>query len=370
MNTPAHSPKKNQLLQSQPRIKRGAITAQLTDGSVYVGTDARSVVLRKEGARAVIEILDGSRSLESIAQSFDVEHETLIDLIAELEAQGLLDMSQGSIVLPGRFKEEDQCNDAAQLQLRKRIAPELSLTTWIDGVRDGGVELLSRRQMCEVEIFGHNRISTLLFGLLLASGITQTHISGTSRSGRAKVDEIDCGTGFLRSSDYGADYYAQLRQQGREISLFPIPLDDLGEEVPQKFLRVFIGKGNESLISQSMSEAVEHLIVTIGQGPHLQIGPLVLPGKTPCLRCVNLARAAADSYSSSIDLYRENTAEQEIPIAIAHQVAGLIAQEILHFFDTESSTLMGAHLKYNYLRPSELERIRFARHPLCGCSWN
>lgn len=76
-------------------------------------------------------------------------------VIKQLEITQLLDITTSKIRLHNRFQSpiaeraantEDQSNDASFKQLQRRMSPELSQTTWVDGVVDGGVAVLSARQ--------------------------------------------------------------------------------------------------------------------------------------------------------------------------------------------------------------------------------
>jgi hypothetical protein len=86
---------------------------------------------------------------------------------------------------------EDQSNDASFRQLQLRMSPELSQTTWIPGVVDGGVQVLSSRQSFGVEIHGENRLATLIYAALLASGVTNTKFSIASHRAANSICESD-----------------------------------------------------------------------------------------------------------------------------------------------------------------------------------
>ena len=131
----------------------------------------------------------------------------------------LLDVTKSKVRLHNRFHSpiaeraahtEDQSNDASYRQLQQRMVSELSQTTWVEGVVDGGVELLSSRQNFGVEIYGSNRVATLIYNALLASGVTNTRFSLTSRSGNTPIGDSDLGTGVLRTTDYGSVSYTHL----------------------------------------------------------------------------------------------------------------------------------------------------------------
>ena len=362
------------LLLIRPRLKRGAIVLSLSDSliegnRVFVGCNGSGIQCEALGIRTIIAAFDGKKSAQEIAEALAIDSEIVSQVVGQLLSAGLIDYLVTQIVAPGRFKEQDQSSDAGYIQLQSKITPELSATTWITGVNDGGVEVLTYRRMALIEISGENRVATQLYGILLASGVTQTKMASASRRDRARIGNQDMCAGLLTSSDVGSNFQHTLEDKARELALFPSKDKSSADEIPEVFLKVFIGNGHEALIAQSMSEDEIHLIVAAPDGPSIDIGPLVIPGKSACSRCVTLARSDQHSLSREIDIFRSTHTELEIPVTVAHFVAAQIASEILRFIDTKKSALISTRVRTNYLDICNPQHIRFARHPLCGCSW-
>jgi hypothetical protein len=362
------------LLLIRPRLKRGAIVLALNDSliegnRVFVGCNGSGIQCEALGIKTIIAAFDGKQSTQEIAETLAIDCEIVSQVVGQLLSAGLIDYLVTQIVAPGRFKEQDQSSDAGYIQLQSKITPELSATTWIAGVNDGGVEVLTNRRMALIEISGENRVATQLYGILLASGVTQTQMASASRRDRARIGNQDMCAGLLTNSDVGSNFQHTLEDKARELALFPNKDRSGTEEIPEVLLKVFIGNGHEALIAQSMSEDEIHLIVAAPDGPSIDIGPLVIPGKSACSRCVTLARSDQHSLSREIDIFRSTHTELEIPVTVAHFVAAQIASEILRFIDTKKSALISTRVRTNYLDVCNPQHIRFARHPLCGCSW-
>lgn len=124
------------------------------------------------GARAIITALNGVNTPEDISSQLCAPLDVIDAVLEQLFAANFLDTVRNKITLHNRFQSsipsralhtEDQSRDAAYSQLQRRLAPELSQATWLNGVADGGVEVLSTRQDFGVEIFGSSRTATLLF---------------------------------------------------------------------------------------------------------------------------------------------------------------------------------------------------------------
>ena len=362
------------LLHIRPRLKRGAIVLSLSDSlvegnRVFVGCNGSGIQCEALGIRTIIAAFDGKQSAQEIAEALAIDCEIISQVIGQLLSAGLIDYLVTQIIAPGRFKEQDQSSDAGYIQLQSKITPELSATTWIAGVNDGGVEVLTKRRLALIEISGENRVATQLYGILLASGVTQTKMASAARRDRARIGNQDMCAGLLTNSDVGSNFQHTLEDKARELALFPSKDKSSTDEIPEVFLKVFIGNGHEALIEQSMSEDEVHLIVSAPDGPSIDIGPLVIPGKSACSRCITLARSDRHPLSREIDIFRSTHTELEIPVSVAHFVAAQIASEILRFIDTKKSALISTRVRTNYLDICNPQHIRFARHPLCGCSW-
>jgi hypothetical protein len=358
----------------RPRLKRGAIVLSLSDSlvegnRVFVGCNGSGIQCEALGIRTIIAAFDGKKSSKEIAEALAIDCEIVSQVVGQLLSVGLIDYLVTQIVAPGRFKEQDQSSDAGYIQLQSKITPELSATTWIPGVNDGGVEVLTKRRSALIEISGENRVATQLYGILLASGVTQTKMASAARRDRARIGNQDLCAGLLTNSDVGSNFQHTLEDKARELALFPNKDKSSTDEVPEVFLKVFIGNGHEALIAQSMSEDETHLIVSAPDGPSIDVGPLVIPGKSACSRCITLARSDQHPLSREIDIFRSTHTELEIPVTVAHFVAAQIAAEILRFIDTRQSALISTRVRTNYLDVCNPQHIRFARHPLCGCSW-
>jgi hypothetical protein len=362
------------LLHIRPRLKRGAIVLSLSDSlvegnRVFVGCNGSGIQCEALGIRTIIAAFDGKKSAQEIAEALAIDCEIVSQVVGQLLSAGLIDYLVTQIVAPGRFKEQDQSSDAGYIQLQSKITPELSATTWIAGVNDGGVEVLTKRRLALIEISGENRVATQLYGILLASGVTQTKMASAARRDRARIGNQDMCAGLLTNSDVGSNFQHTLEDKARELALFPSKDKSSADEIPEVFLKVFIGNGHEALIAQSMSEDEVHLIVAAPDGPSIDIGPLVIPGKSACSRCITLARSDQHPLSREIDIFRSTHTELEIPVTVAHFVAAQIASEILRYIDTKKSALISTRVRTNYLDVCNPQHIRFARHPLCGCSW-
>jgi hypothetical protein len=366
----------------KPRLKTGvqiSVPIAEIEKSLIIATAHRAITIHHPGARAIIAKFDGEHSAHQISDEVNAPIEVVENVIIELLDAQLVDINKSKVRLHNRFQSpiaqraahtEDQSNDASYRQLQQRMVSELSQTTWVNGVIDGGVELLSARQSFGVEIYGSNRVATLIYNGLLASGVTNTRFSITSRRTQSSIGDSDLGTGILRTTDYGLNYVARMEELAREWSLFPTPSKNVKGSIdaliPERNLRIVVGQYPAELIEQLMRDDMDHFFVGQIVGGAALCGPLVIPTKTPCKSCIEIG--ANERYGID-DLEPINSEFDELPVSVGYQVAGVATQAVLQLIDTGSSEFIGSQLTFDYLSPTPGAHTRFARHPKCPCQW-
>lgn len=368
-----------------PRLKNGIYVSpvnEVSEQSITLATSLYCVEIHHKNARAIVEQCTGVLTVEEIAHKLDLSLETISEVIKKLQDANFIDTVRNTITLNNRFHSsiasraantQDQSKDAAFSQMQKRLAPELSYATWIDGVRDGGVDVMTARQNFGIEIIGNSRTATLIYSILLASGVTNTRISLSTSYKHPTVIDSDLGSGTLRTTDLGLNFKNRLEELSREWSLFPVAssyaLAQRGapkQVLPEKNLRIICGLFEKQFVEHLVKDGHDHFFVGRVPGHGATIGPLVQPGKTPCRHCLTLVDAIRNGSS---ELAIPTTTSDEFPIAIAHHVAALAAQAALKFIDTGRSELFARQLYLDFLTPFEPQLYSFSRHPDCDCLW-
>ena len=368
--------------EAKPRLKTGvqiSVPIAEIEKSLIIATAHRAITIHHPGARAIIAKFDGEHSANQISDEVNAPIEVVENVIVELLDAQLVDINKSKVRLHNRFQSsiaqraahtEDQSNDASYRQLQQRMVSELSQTTWVNGVIDGGVELLSARQSFGVEIYGSNRVATLVYNGLLASGVTNTRFSITSRRTQSSIGDSDLGTGILRTTDYGLNYVARMEELAREWSLFPTPSKNVKGSIyapiPERNLRIVVGQYPVELIEQLMRDDLDHFFVGQIVGGAALCGPLVVPAKTPCKSCIELG--VSERYGVE-ELEPVNSHCDELPVSVGYQVAGVATQAVLQLIDTGTSEFIGSQLTFDYLSPTPGALTRFSRHPKCSCQW-
>lgn len=115
----------------------------------------------------------------------------------------------------------------------------------------------------------------------------------------------------------------------------------------------------------AQADGVPHLAVVLRDTDAL-VGPLVLPGRSACLRCLDRWTCDADPHWPEAREALARAAARPVDAATARVVAGLAALQVLALVDGARPSTVGATLEL--LLPEGRVRQRWWRpHPSCGC---
>lgn len=112
-----------------------------------------------------------------------------------------------------------------------------------------------------------------------------------------------------------------------------------------------------------------HLPVSVYRG-HLSVGPLVVPGRTPCLNCLHLHRSDSDPHwPQLVDQWRAAAlifGVDSDPL-VSWQAATSAVTMIRHWIDSAHNS--PAHrIRWRFPHPVPEYEIA-THHPACGCGW-
>jgi len=210
--------------------------------------------------------------------------------------------------------------------------------------------LIGERRNFSIIIYGSNRLALALFAVLQASGFGTVKVidrlGSTNIESHAQIepDEV-CGLA-IRGSDVGLRKTLVLADLARNSQLFPT--ENLGFPATPNFI-ISTESIPQEIMQQWMSEAIPHLPISNLIENKIVLGPIVLPGSSPCLNCLDLWRAEQFPHHNSFEflsaLDSENTKELEIPSAQVAFLAGLLATMIIDYCTFINSE--GAERRFN-----------------------
>ncbi len=344
----------------------------------FIGTLRKRIAIYGANAPAIYGAFKRGASRAEIAASFSHTSQELSDLTEQLHACGFFQTQASAIQVSERFisniaeraaKAGDHSNDASFAQIKKRISPELTVARWLPKVLDSGVSKVSARQNVHIEISGHSRAVQHLYAVLIASGVTNTQFAPTFRRGNELISELDLTGGYVSATDIGQVFKALSEQKSKSLALFPVAKEESAQELPgnfmEKVIKIHFGEIDPVILGLWMASGQEHLVISEISGGYLTISPVVKPGQSPCSRCCELNIAD----QSGATLLEGASERDEMTIAGASYLAGLIASEIIKLIDTGSCTLSAEAISIDLLDLCNTKHIAVGRHPMCGCGW-
>jgi hypothetical protein len=220
----------------RPALRTGLLPLWRDHETVQIGVDPRRAVAitGMSDAGEVIRLLDGSRDrAELVAEAArrGVPKQIAERVLTVLAAAGVL------IDYPAELLQ------SVPADLRRRLRPVLAAASLGSQDGDGGARLLAHRSATTVAVSGAGPVADSLADLLTQSGL------------------------------------AARREQSAD-----------GAEAD---LLVLVGHQSPSQTAELLRLGHPHLAVTASEGIGV-VGPLVLPGSTACLRCLDLTRAERD----------------------------------------------------------------------------
>jgi len=259
---------------------------------------------------------------------------------------------------------------------RDRLAADAAVWSVVHPQAGDGWELLAGRAARQVVVVGAGRTGTMLAVTLAAAGVGRINVSDPrpvlpgdlSPGGHALAD-----VGRPRQDSAG-DAVARLahREPPRDAGRLLIPAaPGRARRRPDLVVLVEHSAADARRAGALLSADIPHLSVVIRDGDAV-VGPLVLPGRGPCLRCLDLHRGDRDPAWPQVlaQLLRPvpGTAEPE-ESALSVLVAGLAALQVLgHLDGLAPPAASGATLEVEL--PGGLAcRRAWPAHPRCGCHW-
>jgi hypothetical protein len=220
----------------RPALRAGLLPLWRDDDTVQIGVDPRRAVAiaGMRHAADVISLLDGSRDrTEVVAEAGRRGVPAVVSerVLTVLAAAGAL------IDFPAPLLR------SVPAELRRRLRPVLAAASVACQDGDGGARLFARRSATTVAVSGAGPVAESLADLLTRSGLA------ARRGLPADSGEVD--------------------------------------------LLVLVGHQSPSQTAELLRSARPHLVVTASEGIGV-VGPLVWPGSTACLRCLDLTRAERD----------------------------------------------------------------------------
>jgi hypothetical protein len=264
------------------------------DGSLQLGRTPETAVVVEGVDRHLPRSLDGATTWERLLE----RHPQWASTLAALHANGLL-LDADALLLPGVAEAE-----------RARLAATLASLTLVHGPAAG--EALQARRDATVWLLGSGPVLGGLAGLLRRAGVGTVLVAGRGPEDAPTHTDADL---------------------------------------------VVVGPTASEEVLTLLRAGIPHLTATVDEATGV-VGPLVLPGSSACLRCVELTRLSLDPQ------WPARTAACDP--ALAGAVAATAALQVLSLLEGLTPASVGGTLELT-LPGWAWRRRTWPQHPGCGC---
>ena len=337
------------------RLRMGLRVLRRARDEVQIGTDVRWAV-RLTGLTAG-------------------EVDLLLTLDRGASTRGLLPLAQQLQLAPGRLDDLLAALDRARLLAPERAGtdpgtgpgpsdagPDAAI--WARLLPDGdGAALLAARHDRVVGLLGAGRVGLSAAVTLAAAGVGAVLVDDDR-----PVSAADLGVGGYTARDLGTPRRGAAARILRDLAP-RVRTTAPARTRPDVLVLVEHGATDAVRARVLMSEGVVHLSVLVRDGD-VVVGPLVRPGSSPCLRCLDLYRADADEHWPAVAaqlVAADRTRPPEEETVLAAVAGPLAAGQVLAQLDGTSPRTLGAALEITL--PEVVPRLRvWSVHPRCGCT--
>ena len=315
-------------------------------------TPAHAVVLSGLTApeRSVLALLDGSRDVDAL-----VDAATANGVAPDVPPRVLNALTHARLLDDATFARLAVGEDD-----RQRLEPDLLSLSLRHPEPGAAARILKRRQEATVAVHGTARVGATIAALLAAAGVGS--LVCVDREPLRPADLSPGGVAEIRTGSRGSSTAARVATVSRGVRARVEHRDPV----------------TVAVLAPAGSGALPELLAGVRRGPHLLahvtettgvVGPLVVPGRTPCLRCVALARGERDPRwpSMAAQLLGGGAVAEACDVTLATLVASLAAMQVLAYVDGEPELASyGGTLEYD-LGSGTLRRRTVMAHPACGC---
>jgi bacteriocin biosynthesis cyclodehydratase domain-containing protein len=298
----------------RPALRPGLLPLWRDSDTIQIGVDPRRAVAISgmRSAAEVIRLLDGSRTRDQLVAAASQRG---VPVAVTERVIGLLAAAGAIVDFPAETLRR------VPPELRQQLMPVLAAASLAAQDSDGGAGLLARRSSCTVRVCGCGPVAALIADLL-------------TRSGLAAAGP-----------------------------------DDGARQASQADLLVLVGRQLPAQTAELLRVREPYLAVYADEAIGV-VGPLVRPGQTACLRCIDLAKAERDVAWPLIlaQLANRSADPPGCDAVLATSVAAQAAAQAVAFADRSQFAQATSNATLELVLPSwQWRRRSWQPHPACAC---
>jgi len=336
------------------RLRPGLRVLSRSDSEVQIGTDARWAVRLgglEPGEVRLLGLLDDDPGLGALvdrARACGVSAARATELLDALRTAHLT------------------CSTPAGGRTRVRASASADAAVCSLLRDDGdGAALVRARADRAVGVVGLGPLGLTVAVTLATAGVGTVLLDDDRR-----VTSVDVGAAGYRLGDVGSSRVPVASRLVHDVAPDVRTEPAAGTE-PDVVVLVERDAADPAVGLALMSAGITHLSVVVREAGAL-VGPLVVPGAGPCLRCLDLHRADVDDCWSTVVAQLAGRAGR---VGVLHAEVGVLAglcgalaaAEVLAHLDGGAPATRGA--SYEVTLPDVAPRRRpWVVHPSCGCT--
>jgi hypothetical protein len=241
-----------------------------------------------------------------------------------------------------------------------RLTAELGVLTAQFG--DAGATVLHARRSAAVAVHGTSRLATSVAATFAAAGVGWIQLVHDG-----EVSAADACPGGVTAADEGRRFVVAaeeaVRRYGPDVKTSPIP--------PERSTDLVVltdpAPVDPEVRAALHQDLVPHLRATV-DGQRAIVGPLVLPGRSSCLRCADLHRTDRDPAwpALAVQLAARPRRRVSSDVALCVATVGVAVGQALAYLDRQRPATIGASLEWQ-LPDWRLRRRSWPAHHICDC---
>lgn len=258
------------------------------------------------------------------------------------------------------FLTSADCQSSGQPSTPARLTADLGALAAQFG--DAAVSVLQARRAAAVAVHGTSRLATSVAATFAAAGVGWIHLVHGG-----EVSASDACPGGVTPADEGRRFAVAadeaVRRCGPDVMTSPLPPERSADLV----VLTDPAPLDSSLRSALHQDRVPHLPAAV-DGQRAVVGPLVLPGRTGCLRCADLHRTDRDPAWPALAVQLSARPRRRVTSDVALCVAtvGVAVGQALAYLDRQRPATIEASLEWQ-LPDWRLRRRSWPAHYGCDC---
>jgi len=347
-------------------LRRDIQWIALPDGSAYVGNSQHGLVIHDP--EIVSELLHSLKPAKN-------------KIVSDATSSIMNRLLNLGFLIYQISESRHPLKSVSDQEFLRRAAPELDLLRMrrrLEGV--AGVAALPEirgRAQFPIVIFGSNRLAFALLALMHASGFLQTSLinrqralrsSQSRRPSQSRVSPM-MATGLpVRRSEVGRLYSEVAGEVAQGAALHSLGLGVGAAPSNEAAALIIVTQFSPPENTQRwMSDGTPHLVISDWEGSTLTVGPLVLPGSTPCANCVDSTRTAHNPYLPKVRMMQTLSEPTEMPASLISLVSGAIALGVMEFYENSTSPWIAGSTEFDALDPCNPRHNSWQFDSSCGC---